>query len=74
MRTDLYKRHCFPAEIISHCVWLYHRFDMSFRAVEERLFERGVVLSYETVRRWYLKFGSEYARRLRRRRARPGDK
>ena len=74
MSTDLYKRHRFPTEIISHCVWLYHRFDMSFRAVEELLFERGVVLSYETVRRWCVKFGPEYARRLKRRRAQPGDK
>ena len=74
MSTDLYKRHCFPTEIMSHCVWLYHRFDMSFRAVEELLFERGVVLSYETVRRWCVKFGPEYARRLKRRRAQPGDK
>ncbi len=47
MRTDLYKRHRFPTEIISHCIWLYHRFGLSFRAVEELLFERGVVLSYE---------------------------
>jgi putative transposase len=74
VRTDLYKRHRFPAEIISHCVWLYHRFGMSFRAVEEPLFERGIVLSYETVRRWCLKFGGGYARRLKRRRALPGDK
>jgi len=74
VRTDLYKRHRFPTEIISHCIWLYHRFDMSFRAVEELLFERGVVLSYETVRRWCSKFGSEYARRLKRRSTLPGDK
>lgn len=74
MKTNLYKRHRFPTEIISHCIWLYHRFDMSFRAVEELLSERGVVLSYETVRRWCLKFGSEYARRLKRRRAQLGDK
>lgn len=74
MSTDLYKRHRFPTEIISDCVWLYHRFDMSFRAVEELLFERGVELSYETVRRWCSKFGSEYARRLQRRRAQPRDK
>ncbi len=64
MTTDLYKRHRFPGEIISHCIWLYHRFGGSFRAVEELLFERGVVLSYEIIRRWCLKFGSEYARRL----------
>ncbi len=74
MRSDLYKRHRFPGEIISHCVWLYHRFGMSFREVEELMFERGVLLSYETVRRWCLKFGAEFARRLKRRRARPGDK
>ncbi len=74
MRTDLHKRHRFPVEIIGHCVWLYYRFDMSFRAVEELLLERGVVLSYETVRRWCLKFGSEYARLLKRRRARVGEK
>ena len=74
MSTDLYKRHRFPVEIISHCVWLYHRFGLSFREVEELLFERGVLLSYETVRRWCLKFGPEYARRLKRRGAQPGDK
>lgn len=74
MRSDLYKRHRFLTEIISHCVWLYHRFNMSFRAVEELLVERGVVLSHETVWRWCLKFGSEYARRLKRRRAQSGDK
>ena len=74
MSSALYKRHRFPAEIISHCVWLYHRFCLSFRDVEELMFERGVVLSYETVRRWCLKFGGEYAGRLKRRRAQPGDK
>ncbi len=74
MTTDLYKRHRFPAEIISYCVWLYHRFGLSFRSVEELLFERGVELSHETIRRWCLKFGSEYARRLTRRRAQPRDK
>ncbi len=74
MRSDLYKRHRFPGEIISHCVWLYHRFGMSFREVEELMFERGVLLSYETVRRWCLKFGAEFAHRLKRRRAQPGDK
>ncbi len=74
MKIGLYKRHRFPAEIISHCIWLYHRFGLSFRAVEELLFERGVVRSYETVRRWCLKFGAEYARRLKRCRAQPGDK
>ncbi len=74
MSTGLYKRHRFPAENISHCVWLYYRFGMSFREVEELLFERGIELSYETVRRWCGKFGGEYARRLKRRRTQPGDK
>lgn len=72
--SALYKRHRFPTEIISHCVWLYYRFGLSFRAVEELLFERGVNLSYETVRRWCLKFGSEYARRLKCRQAQLGNK
>ena len=74
MSTDRYKRHRFPSVIISHCVWLYYRFGLSFREVEALLFERGIELSYETVRRWCLKFGPEYARRLKRRRAQPGDK
>ena len=74
MSSSLYQRHRFPHEVISHCVWLYHRFCLSFRDVEELMIERGVVLSYETVRRGCLKFGGEYARRLKRRRAQPGDK
>jgi hypothetical protein len=62
MRTSvsLYHRHRFPAEIISHCVWLYFRFALSFRDVEEMLAMRGVSLSYETVREWCLKFGQTY--------------
>jgi putative transposase len=63
-----YKRHRFPAAIIAHAVWLYFRFPLSLRLVEERLLERGIVVSYETVRRWAMKFGREYARRLRRKR------
>ena len=68
MRTSvsLYHRHRFPAEIISHCVWLYFRFTLSFRDVEEMLAMRGVSLSYETVREWCLKFGQTYANGLRR--------
>ncbi len=57
----------YPAEVISHCVWLYHRFPLSFLEVEELLLARGVVVSYETVRQWCAKFGPEYAARLRRR-------
>jgi putative transposase len=69
-----YKGHRYPAEIIAHCVWLYHRFPLSFREVEELMLERGVVVSYETVRRWCAKFGQAYAGALRRRQPRPGDK
>jgi putative transposase len=61
-----YKRHRFPPEIIAHAVWLYFRFPLSLRLVEEMLLERGILVSYETVRRWSLKFGPAYARHLRR--------
>ncbi|MBZ6079097.1 IS6 family transposase [Microvirga puerhi] len=61
-----YKRHRFPPQIIAHAVWLYFRFPVSLRLVEEMLLERGVLVSYETVRQWALKFGPDYARRLRR--------
>jgi putative transposase len=61
-------------EIISHCVWLYHRFPLSFREVEEMMLERGIVVSHETVRQWCAKFGQTYANGLRRRQSRPGDK
>ena len=71
---DPHYRHRFPAEIISHAVWLYHVFSLSLRDVELLLAERGIVVSYETVRRWCKKFGASFADRLRRRRPRPGDK
>ncbi|WP_327138603.1 IS6 family transposase (plasmid) [Streptomyces sp. NBC_01340] len=64
----------YPVEVISHCVWLYFRFPLSFREVEELLLQRGVIVSYETVRRRCAKFGQAYANGLRRRRPRPGDK
>jgi putative transposase len=67
-------RHRFPAEIITHAVWLYHVFSLSLRDVELLLAERGNVVSYETVRRWCKKFGEGFAKHLRRRRPRPGDK
>ncbi|GGJ61883.1 IS6 family transposase [Streptomyces brasiliensis] len=70
----LYKGHRYPAEVIAHCVWLYFRFPLSFREVEEMMLERGVVVSCETVRRWCGKFGQQYANLLRRRRPMPGDK
>ncbi|WP_406529588.1 IS6 family transposase, partial [Streptomyces sp. I8-5] len=68
------KGHRYPGEVISHCVWLYFRFPLSFREVEELMLERGVIVSYETVGRWCLKFGQQYANGLRRRRPQPGDK
>ncbi|WP_201838566.1 IS6 family transposase [Microvirga zambiensis] len=68
-----YRRHRFPPEIIAHAVWLYFRCPLSLRLVEELLLERGIVVSYETVRRWALKFGPEYARRLKRKRPRRRD-
>jgi putative transposase len=72
--TNLYKRHRFPAEIISQCVWLYFRFCLSYRDVEELMAARGVILTYEAVRYWCRKFGQHYANPLRHRRPRPGDK
>src|SRR5258708_347997 len=69
-----YKGFRFPPEIISHAVWLSFRFSLSFRDVEELLAQRGVVVTYETVRQWCLKFGQMYANELRRRRPRTGDK
>ncbi|RWX22226.1 IS6 family transposase, partial [Rhizobium leguminosarum] len=75
MRTSdiSFKRHRFPPQIITHAVWLYLRFNLSQREVEEMLLERGIDVSYETVRRWIAKFGPQIARNLRRRQARPGD-
>ena len=60
-----YKRHRFPPQIIARAVWLYFRFPLSLRLVEEILLERGIALSYETVRRWAMKFGPEYAHGLK---------
>ncbi len=68
-----YRRHRFPPEIISHAVWLYHRFCLSFRDVEDLLAERGVTVSYEAIRYWCAKFGPCYAAKLRRRQGRLGD-
>lgn len=72
--TSLYKGFRFPQEIISHAVWLYHRFSRSSRDVEDLLAERGILVTYETVRQWCRKFGQPFANQLRRRWARPGDK
>src|SRR5262245_59482213 len=68
-----YHGHRFPPQIISYAVWVYHRFCMSFRDVEDLLAERGIIVSYEAVRRWCQKFGADYARRLRKRQGRLGD-
>ena len=68
-----YRRYRFPPEIISHAIWLYHRFTLSFRDVEDLLAQRGIIVSYETIRQWCRKFGAEYARALRRKQGRLGD-
>src|SRR5436305_11671309 len=68
-----YRRHRFPPVVIQHAVWLYLRFTLSYRDVEDLLAERGLDISYETVRSWVLKFGPVIARRLRRRRPRPSN-
>src|SRR3954465_4224255 len=69
-----YRRHGFPSPIIQHAIWLYLRFTLSYRDVEDLLAERGLEISYETVRRWVLKFGPGIARNLRRCRPRPSDR
>ena len=69
-----YAGHRFPAEVISHAVWLYFRFPLSLRMVEEMLAARGILVSHETVRQWALKFGQEFANRIRRRLPCAGDK
>jgi putative transposase len=65
--SDLYRGYRFPREVIAHAVRLYLRFALSYRDVEELLAERGIAVSYETVRRWVAKFGRQYAEELRRR-------
>ena len=68
-----YHGYRFPPEIIGHAVWLYHRFGLSFRDVEDLLAERGITVTYEAIRHWCRTFGLDYARRLRHRRGRQGD-
>ncbi len=72
-KTPSYHGYRFPSEIISHAVWLYYRFCLSFRDVEDLLAARGITVSYETIRQWSRKFGAEYARKLKRREGRLGD-
>lgn len=76
MRTtpDPYRGFRFPAEIIAHAVWLYHCFGLSLREVETILAERGIIVSYESIRAWGLRFGRAFANALKKRRPRPGDK
>jgi putative transposase len=71
---ERYKHHRFPTEIISHGVWLYYRFCLSYRDIEELIAARGIILTYEAVRYWCRKFGHAYAHQWRRWRPRPGDK
>ena len=73
MQPISYDRHRFPPEVIRHAIWLYVRFTLSYRDVEELLAERGLDVSYETVRRWVRKFGPAFARNLRRLRPRSAD-
>ena len=69
-----YARHRYPAEVISHAVWLYFRFPLSLRMVEEILTARGIEVSHETVRQWAMKFGQDFANQIRRRLPAAGDK
>ena len=71
--SSLYERHQFPSEGISHAVWLYYRFLLRYRDVEELLAERGIAARYETIRRWFRKIGQTFADGARRRHAQPGD-
>ena len=70
---NIYKRHRFPPDIISYTVWLYYRFNLSHRDIEDLLAERGITVSYETIRLWCIKFGAKYARRLKRKHRGYGD-
>ena len=69
----IYKRHRFPPDIISYAVWLYYRFNLSHRDIEDLLAERGILVSRESIRLWCIKFGTLYARRLKRRHEGFGD-
>ncbi|MCY0962364.1 IS6 family transposase [Streptomyces sp. H27-H5] len=74
VRGPSYRGYRFPADIISHCVWLHHRFALSLRDIEELMLERGVEVTHETIRQWSIAFGPEYAAALRHRRPKVGDK
>jgi putative transposase len=70
---NIYKRHRFPPEIISHAVWLYYRFNLSHRDIEDLLAERSITVSYETIPLWCIKFGPRYSKRLKRKHRGFGD-
>ena len=70
---NTYKRHRFPLDIISHAVWLYYRFNLSHRDIEDLLAERGIIVTRESIRLWCIKFGALYARRLKRKHRGYGD-
>ena len=74
MAVILFKRHRFPPDLVCHAVWLYFRFTLSFRDVEEMLAQRGIDVSYETIRCWTIKFGAAIARNLKRRRTAPSGR
>jgi putative transposase len=71
--TNIYAGYRYPSQIISHAVWLYHRFTLSFRDIEELLAARGITVSYETVRNWCDKFGQRYCSQIRKSRGQLGD-
>ena len=73
MKTSIYTRHRFHPDIIRRAIWMYFRFNLSFRDVEELMIERGVDVSYETIRRWVDKFGSTYSKRIRSRSETPSS-
>ena len=70
---NIYKRHRFPPDVISYSVWLYYRFNLSYRDIEDLLSERGIIVSYEAIRLWCIKFGPNYARHLKRKHHGYGD-
>jgi len=70
---NIYQGFRHSGEIISHAVWLYHRFTLSFRDIEEMLAYRGIEISYESIRQWFLHFGQDYAKKIRSKQSRSGD-
>ena len=70
---NTYKRHRFPPDVISYAVWLYYRFNLSYRDIEDLLAERGIIVTRESIRLWCIKFGALYARRLKRKHRGYGD-